>query len=253
MFIKPSGNSVTQTGVSPAAQASGMVRPQQLSPTGNPMTVDTQYEMDNPQQSPGINFFDPNNPAYAAMRGPDPAYMNPSPGHSMQQLPGGGVDFGQGPSGQNVSTRVRPGGTMPEYNPSVGVKAPVTDQWFKDRAPQQAQVSPGERYDSAQAARDQAAFLASKMAEAKTPDEKVEYEAVKSFLDEGQPPEIANAIMVGLDPNSTKEEKMKAVALLRSRGVSYNDIISRARPVAEGVGVVPMNSPNRQFVREPKY
>jgi hypothetical protein len=271
IFIKPKGSSVTET-ARPQQQQPVPQSPQPMSQTGQPMTLDTQYEIQNPQQSEGINYFDPNNPAYAAMRGPDPAYMNPSPGHTMQKLPGGGVDYGQGPSGQNVSTRVRPGGTMAEYAPPVNVKPPVTDANFPPR-------SPGDTPDSAQMARDKAYGKASrnawmdvsgasyapeeigqfwdgKLGEAKSESDKAEYAAVRDFVAQGQPPEITRAIMVAYDSSVPKEKKRKAIEFLKANGVSLVEIAkkSRSRPVAEGVGVIPLgNDTARQFVREPKY
>jgi hypothetical protein len=71
----------------------------------------------------GSNYqqmFDPNNPEYAAMRAADQSVVNPQ----RQALgePGGSrglgqINYGQGPSGQNVYADIVPGGTMPVTRP----------------------------------------------------------------------------------------------------------------------------------------
>jgi hypothetical protein len=71
----------------------------------------------------GSNYqqmFDPNNPEYAEMRAADQSVVNPQ----RQTLgePGGSrglgqINYGQGPSGQNVYADIVPGGTMPVARP----------------------------------------------------------------------------------------------------------------------------------------
>jgi hypothetical protein len=81
---------------------------------------DTQYSLQNPQMSAGQAYFDPNNPVYAEMRTADQSVVNPQ----RQTLgePGGSrglgqLNYGQGPSGQNVYADIVPGGTMPVARP----------------------------------------------------------------------------------------------------------------------------------------
>jgi hypothetical protein len=267
IFIKPSGKSVTQSvgmpsappaAVSPANPWEGVV-----SPTGQPMTADTQYDMQNLDRSPGINFFDPNNPAYAAMRAPQMQQPQAAPQYAGQSGLGG-VNFGinQG-TGNNVSASVRPGGTMLQYDEPYSVRPPVTDEDFKKY--RKAPASPGEMASAQDAFREQQAaatqsaaardsFFTERLNEAENPDKKSEIKAFQDFVSQGQPPEIENAIMVGLNPNSTDDEKKKAIAILRAKGVSLKDILSRAYPKADGIGVVPISDDaNRQLVRQPKY
>jgi DNA-binding transcriptional MerR regulator len=84
------------------------------------LSRDTQYSLQNPQMSAGQAYFDPNNPVYAEMRAADQSIVNPQ----KQTLgePGGSrglgqVNYGQGPSGQNVYADIVPGGTMPVARP----------------------------------------------------------------------------------------------------------------------------------------
>jgi hypothetical protein len=84
------------------------------------LSRDTQYSLQNPQMSAGQAYFDPNNPVYAEMRAADQNIVNPQrqtfgePGGSRGL---GQINYGQGPSGQNVYADIVPGGTMPVTRP----------------------------------------------------------------------------------------------------------------------------------------
>jgi hypothetical protein len=84
------------------------------------LSRDTQYSLQNPQMSAGQAYFDPNNPVYAEMRAADQNIVNPQrqtfgePGGSRGL---GQINYGQGPSGQNVYADIVPGGTMPVARP----------------------------------------------------------------------------------------------------------------------------------------
>jgi len=73
-----------------------------------------------PKLTAGTKFFNPQNSNYAAMRGPDLARLAPKP----QRQPGmsNQINYGTGPSGNQVTADIVPGGTMPVARP-VGVTA----------------------------------------------------------------------------------------------------------------------------------
>jgi hypothetical protein len=93
-------------------------------------------------------------------------------------------------------------------------------------------------------------FFDTMIGNAKTPDQKNEFSGVMNFLNKGQPTDVANAIMTGLNPDSTTEEKQAAVALLRSRGVSYLDIVRKSRPA---INVARPKDPTGEYASGPKY
>jgi hypothetical protein len=99
----------------------------QYLPDGTPYNanlVDMAYDAVNPERSAGTNYFDPENPEYARMRGADQSIVNPQ--KETLGKPGGRyglgmIDYGINPAtGNRVTASIRPGGTMPEYDEPVG-------------------------------------------------------------------------------------------------------------------------------------
>ncbi len=90
----------------------------------NANLVDMAYDAANPGRSAGTNYFDPENPEYARMRGADQSIVNPQ--KETLGKPGGRyglgmIDYGINPAtGNRVTASIRPGGTMPEYDEPVG-------------------------------------------------------------------------------------------------------------------------------------
>lgn len=140
-------------------QVSPPAPPSQLPPSGRPgldaavgNNMDTIYDLANMDRSAGTNYFDPENPAYAAMRGPDQSILNTAQntGRFMGRYGLGGIDYGINPAtGNRVTASIRPGGTMPEYDEPVGPpgtamggrKGSVT--WKMGRKQPEPMMSPG--------------------------------------------------------------------------------------------------------------
>jgi hypothetical protein len=225
IFIKPSGRSVTESvgmpsdppaAASPANPWEGVV-----SPTGQPMTADTQYDMQNSDRGPGINFFDPENPTYAAMRAPQMQQPQAAPQYAGQAGLGG-VDFGVNKqTGNNVSASVRPGGTMLQYDEPYSVRPPVTDEDFKKY--RKAPASPGEMVGTQDAFRAQQAAAATPIIPA----------PVQQFYEQQQLPGIKSAIESFYDKNATDEVKDKAADYLLSNGVDLGVIENQKPPAAK--------------------
>ena len=97
----------------------------QYIPDGTPYNVnvvDMAYDAVNPDRSAGTNYFDPENPEYARMRGADPNIMNPpkNVGKFKGRYGLGGMDYGINPAtGNRVTVSVRPGGGL-EYDEPTG-------------------------------------------------------------------------------------------------------------------------------------
>lgn len=87
--------------------------------------TDTMYDLANSGRSSGTNYFDPQNPAYAAMRAPMQQQV-PSQGRFMGAYGMGGVDYGMNQAtGNRVTGSVRPGGTMVQYDEPTVVRPPI--------------------------------------------------------------------------------------------------------------------------------
>ena len=117
--------------------------------------LDTAYDLANMDRSPGTNYFNPENPEYARMRGADPNIINPpkNVGKFKGRFGLGGVDYGINPAtGNRVTMSVRPGGGLEYDEPTGGPRrGGVTVMGGKNKsAPAAAtqrvgvEVSPGE-------------------------------------------------------------------------------------------------------------
>ena len=111
--------------------------------------LDTAYDLANMDRSPGTNFFNPENPAYAAMRAPAPQQSTGNVGQFKGRYGLGGVDYGINPAtGNRVTASIRPGGGL-EFDEPVGKpgtamggrKGSVTIMGGKKKPA--AEVSPG--------------------------------------------------------------------------------------------------------------
>lgn len=125
--------------------------------------LDTAYDLANMDRSPGTNYFNPENPEYARMRGADPNIMNPpkNVGKFKGRYGLGGMDYGINPAtGNRVTASVRPGGGLEYDEPTGGPRrGGVTVMGGKNKpapaaAPQRVgvEVSPGEGVDPKYAA-----------------------------------------------------------------------------------------------------
>jgi hypothetical protein len=125
--------------------------------------LDTAYDLANMDRSPGTNYFNPENPEYARMRGADPNIINPpkNVGKFKGRFGLGGVDYGINPAtGNRVTMSVRPGGGLEYDEPTGGPRrGGVTVMGGKNKpapaaAPQRVgvEVSPGEGVDPKYAA-----------------------------------------------------------------------------------------------------
>ena len=126
--------------------------------------LDTAYDLANMDRSPGTNYFNPENPEYARMRGADPNIMNPpkNVGKFKGRYGLGGMDYGINPAtGNRVTMSVRPGGGLEYDEPTGGPRrGGVTVMGGKNKPAPAAQqqgvvgvdVSPGEGVDPKYAA-----------------------------------------------------------------------------------------------------
>jgi len=125
--------------------------------------LDTAYDLANMDRSPGTNYFNPENPEYARMRGADPNIINPpkNVGKFKGRFGLGGVDYGINPAtGNRVTMSVRPGGGLEYDEPTGGPRrGGVTVMGGKNKSapaaePQRVgvEVSPGEGVDPKYAA-----------------------------------------------------------------------------------------------------
>ena len=120
--------------------------------------LDTAYDLANMDRSPGTNFFNPENPAYAAMRAPAPQQSTGNVGQFKGRYGLGGVDYGINPAtGNRVTASIRSGGGL-EFDEPVGKpgtamggrKGSVTIMGGKKKPA--AEVSPGVSTPEQQAA-----------------------------------------------------------------------------------------------------
>ena len=82
--------------------------------------LDTAYDLANMDRSPGTNFFNLENPAYAAMRAPAPQQNTGNVGQFKGRYGLGGVDYGINPAtGNRVTASIRPGGGL-EFDEPIG-------------------------------------------------------------------------------------------------------------------------------------
>lgn len=100
---------------------------------------DTMYDLQNPNRSAGTNFMDPNNPVRQQMSAADQSIVNPQK-QTLGKVGGrygmGMVDYGINPAtGNRVTASIRPGSTMPEYDPP----GPTKEQVESDNAAKQKQ------------------------------------------------------------------------------------------------------------------
>jgi hypothetical protein len=93
-------------GQAPIPKMQGAPKP----PSG--LGADTKFDLQNRQNSPGTNFFNRENPAYAAMRAPAPKPVTPKPAAGQSNT----INFGQGPSGNPVEANIANQGIMPVAN-----------------------------------------------------------------------------------------------------------------------------------------
>lgn len=106
---------------------------------------DTMYDLQNQNRSAGTNFMDPNNPVRQQMSAADQSIVNPQK-QTLGQAGGrygmGMVDYGINPAtGNRVTASIRPGSTMPEYDPPE----PTGEQLASDNAAKQKQREFNER------------------------------------------------------------------------------------------------------------
>lgn len=100
---------------------------------------DIMYDLQNPNRSSGTNFMDPNNPVRREMSAADQSIVNPQKqtlGKTGGRWGMGMVDYGINPAtGNRVTASIRPGSTMPEYDPP----GPTKEQVESDNAAKQKQ------------------------------------------------------------------------------------------------------------------
>lgn len=106
---------------------------------------DTMYDLQNQNRSAGTNFMDPNNPVRQQMSAADQSIVNPQK-QTLGQAGGryglGIVDYGINPAtGNRVTASIRPGSTMPEYDPP----GPTKEQVESDDAAKEKQKEFNER------------------------------------------------------------------------------------------------------------
>jgi hypothetical protein len=136
-------------GVQPVAQPVSTGKAGFDAAMGN--NLDTAYDLANMDRSPGTNFFNPENPAYAAMRAPAPQQNTGNVGQFKGRYGLGGVDYGINPAtGNRVTASIRPGGGL-EFDEPVGKpgtamgdrKGSVSWVGGKKKPTATAEVSPG--------------------------------------------------------------------------------------------------------------
>jgi hypothetical protein len=96
------------SGQAPIPKMQGAPKPPSGLGASNPLgglSADTKFDLQNRQNSPGNNLFNPKNPTYAAMRAPDPARLapKPAPQYASVNTP---FTVGTGPSGNPVQARI---------------------------------------------------------------------------------------------------------------------------------------------------
>lgn len=166
--------------------------------------LDTAYDLANMDRSPGTNFFNPENPAYAAMRAPAPQQSTGNVGQFKGRYGLGGVDYGINPAtGNRVTASIRPGGGL-EFDEPVGKpgtamggrKGSVTIMGGTKKPAAGAEVSPGES----------------------TPSQMEVYNALPTAS------EIAEAEAIAVNPNTSAEQQKKAAMTLKKAGRSESDV-----------------------------
>lgn len=196
----------------------------QYLPDGTPYNVnvvDMAYDAVNPGRSAGTNYFDPENPEYARMRGADQSIVNPQ--KETLGKPGGRyglgmIDYGINPAtGNRVTASIRPGGTMPEYDEPVGPPGTAMGGregslnyigGRKKPAPAAtADVSPGGTPVNAGLAADA---------------------PIRISRDD---PRVKQAEMIAVNPNASEDEQNRAADILKNAGYKEQDV---ARLAASG-------------------
>jgi hypothetical protein len=190
---------------------------------------------------------------------------SPSPSGGVAQPPGGYLPGYEPKPKPGVATggQGQPVGGQGIYKPTWGDIDPrfLKEPAIAGQAPQPGAMvnEPAPAVGSPGAVNSQAPtyspenikkFFDTMIGNAKTPDQKNEFSGIMNFLNKGQPTDVANAIMTGLNPDSTTEEKQAAVALLRSRGVSYLDIVRKSRPA---INVARPKDPTGEYASGPRY
>lgn len=204
----------------------------QYLPDGTPYNVnvvDMAYDAVNPGRSAGTNYFDPENPEYARMRGADPNIMNPpkNVGSFKGRYGLGGMDYGINPAtGNRVTASVRPGGGLEYDEPTGGPrgKGGVTVMGGKSKpAPATQQqgvvsvdVSPGGT------------------------DVKAGLNAAAPSINRDDP-RVQDALAVVSDTNATFEQQKAASETLLAAGITRDDVrkIVQATPPAASAAASP--------------
>jgi hypothetical protein len=187
----------------------------------NANLVDMAYDAANPGRSAGTNYFDPENPEYARMRGADQSIVNPQ--KETLGKPGGRyglgmIDYGINPAtGNRVTASIRPGGTMPEYDEPVGKPGTamgggrggltIMGGRKKPAPAATADVSPG----------------------ASTPAQMATYNALPEATAapmriSRDDPKVKEAEAIAANPSATREQQAAAVATLDAAGFTEDDV-----------------------------
>jgi hypothetical protein len=209
----------------------------QYLPDGTPYNanlVDMAYDAVNPERSAGTNYFDPENPEYARMRGADQSIVNPQ--KETLGKPGGRyglgmVDYGINPAtGNRVTASIRPGGTMPEYDEPVGKPGTamgggrggltIMGGRKKPATAATAEVSPGGTPVNAGLA------------------------AAAPIRISRDDPRVKQAEMIAVNPNASEDEQNRAADILKNAGYKEQDV---ARLAASGSAT----QSNKKRLRDP--